>query len=66
MKTESSTTFEYAANSVNDFAGKLSRDLGTEDSIRVMWLSATLFFIVGGYWLLRSIKDPIIGIIDGV
>jgi hypothetical protein len=37
-----------------------------EDKIRVLWLSFTLFFTVGGYWLLRSIKDPIISIIDGV
>jgi hypothetical protein len=38
----------------------------SEDNIRVMWLSITLFFTVGGYWLLRSLKDPIISIIDGV
>jgi len=25
-----------------------------------------LFFVVGGYWLLRSLKDPIISVIDGV
>ena len=37
-----------------------------EDQIRVLWLSITLFFTVGGYWLLRSLKDPIISIIDGV
>ena len=50
--------------------GKLSETIiGTRDStdsIRVLWLSAILFFTVGGYWLLRSIKDPIISIIDGV
>ncbi len=37
-----------------------------EDFWRVLWLSGTLFFIVGGYWLLRSLKDPIISAIDGV
>ena len=26
----------------------------------------TLFFVVGGYWLLRSLKDPIMSVIDGV
>jgi hypothetical protein len=25
-----------------------------------------LFFVVGGYWLLRSLKDPIMSVIDGV
>ena len=34
--------------------------------LRVIWLSSTLFFIVGGYWLLRSLKDPIMSVIDGV
>lgn len=37
-----------------------------DDQLRVLWLSTTLFFTVGGYWLLRSLKDPIISIIDGV
>ena len=36
------------------------------DFFKVMWLSGTLFFVVGGYWLLRSLKDPIISVIDGV
>jgi len=31
-----------------------------------VWLSSTLFFVVGGYWLLRSLKDPIMSAIDGV
>eukprot|EP00606_Chrysophyceae_sp_TOSAG23-5_P001634 GSChrysophyteH2.ASY1.ANO1.1409.1 assembled CDS len=37
-----------------------------EDFFKVLWLSGTLFFVVGGYWLLRSLKDPIISAIDGV
>lgn len=36
------------------------------DFFKVLWLSGTLFFVVGGYWLLRSLKDPIISVIDGV
>ena len=36
------------------------------DFFKVLWLSSTLFFVVGGYWLLRSLKDPIISVIDGV
>ena len=36
------------------------------DFLKVIWLSSTLFFVVGGYWLLRSLKDPIISVIDGV
>jgi AAA family ATP:ADP antiporter len=33
---------------------------------KVLWLSITVFFIVGGYWLLRSLKDPIMSVINGV
>jgi len=45
---------------------RMMGDANGEDQIRVAWLSGTLFFIVGGYWLLRSIKDPIMTAIDGV
>lgn len=38
----------------------------TDEKMRLFWLAATLFFIIGGYWLLRSIKDPIIATINGV
>lgn len=47
-------------------ANKITGDLEGEDLIRVIWLSTTLFFVVGGYWLLRSLKDPIMSVIDGV
>ena len=42
--------------------GKMTKD----EKVRLFWLAATLFFIIGGYWLLRSIKDPIIATINGV
>jgi len=45
---------------------RLTGDLDGEDLVRVLWLSSTLFFVVGGYWLLRSLKDPIMSAIDGV
>jgi hypothetical protein len=45
---------------------RVSGDLSGDDFVRVMWLSSTLFFVVGGYWLLRSLKDPIMSVIDGV
>lgn len=57
---------------VTKFMEKLNRRMNSglftfdDERIRVMWLSTTLFFTVGGYWLLRSLKDPIISIIDGV
>lgn len=47
---------------VNNVTGELEG----EDLLRVIWLSGTLFFVVGGYWLLRSLKDPIMSVIDGV
>mmetsp|Transcript_7570 Transcript_7570/g.10873 ORF Transcript_7570/g.10873 Transcript_7570/m.10873 type:complete len:664 (-) Transcript_7570:74-2065(-) len=36
------------------------------ETIRTMVLSSTLFFMIGGYWLLRSLKDPIITHLCGV
>lgn len=51
------------------FESFMDRVLGEgsfEEKLRVFWLSGTLFFIVGAYWLLRSIKDPIMSAIDGV
>ncbi|CAM9492176.1 unnamed protein product [Pylaiella littoralis] len=41
-------------------------DLHPSDRLRVAWLAGTLFFIIGGYWLLRSLKDPIVATIVGV
>jgi AAA family ATP:ADP antiporter len=61
---------ETLSQRANDYLNRamraISRELEGEDRIRVLWLSFTLFFTVGGYWLLRSIKDPIISTIDGV
>jgi len=37
-----------------------------EEKLRLVWLSSTLFFIIGGYWLLRSLKDPVIATVCGV
>jgi AAA family ATP:ADP antiporter len=45
---------------------KLYGDLPVEERWRVAWLAGTLFFIIGGYWLLRSLKDPIVSTIVGV
>ena len=45
---------------------RVTGDLDGDELIRVLWLSSTLFFVVGGYWLLRSLKDPIMSAINGV
>lgn len=50
----------------DDLRRKVTGDLDGDDLLKVLWLSSTLFFVVGGYWLLRSLKDPIISVIDGV
>ena len=34
--------------------------------LRTLCLSSTLFFMIGGYWLLRSLKDPVLTAICGV
>ena len=61
-ETFSQKANDYLERAVNAISGELDG----EDRLRVLWLSATLFFTVGGYWLLRSIKDPIISTINGV
>ena len=55
-----------ASEYLDTFTRRVTGDLDGEDLIRVVWLSGTLFFVVGGYWLLRSLKDPIMSAIDGV
>lgn len=62
MKTVSSKASEY----LDKISRRVTGDLHGEDLVRVAWLSSTLFFVVGGYWLLRSLKDPIMSTIDGV
>jgi AAA family ATP:ADP antiporter len=34
--------------------------------LRTLCLSSTLFFMIGGYWLLRSLKDPVLTALCGV
>ncbi len=34
--------------------------------LRTLCLSATLFFMIGGYWLMRSLKDPVLTALCGV
>lgn len=36
------------------------------DQVRVLFLSLTLFFIIGGYWLLRSLKDAVLSSLVGL
>lgn len=55
-----------ASEMIDSIVRKLSNDLEGDELLKVCWLSGTLFFIVGGYWLLRSLKDPIISVINGV
>lgn len=40
--------------------------LPLSEMIRTMTLASTLFFMIGGYWLLRSLKDPILTALCGV
>lgn len=34
--------------------------------LKTLCLSSTLFFMIGGYWLLRSLKDPVLSALCGV
>ncbi len=66
-RTQGTKTYASRASEYFDsLSRKVTNDLGGDDFVRVAWLSVTLFFVVGGYWLLRSLKDPIMAAIDGV
>ncbi|TFJ83261.1 hypothetical protein NSK_005423 [Nannochloropsis salina CCMP1776] len=41
-------------------------EMAPRDLVRVCWFAGTLFFIIGGYWLLRSLKDSVMVAINGV
>ena len=62
METKTNVATEYLDRVLRRITG----DLEGDDLLRVLWLSSTLFFVVGGYWLLRTLKDPIMSVIDGV
>lgn len=66
QKMGTQTVSSRATAYLDKMVRKVTGDLEGEDLIRVLWLSSTLFFIVGGYWLLRSLKDPIMSVINGV
>jgi len=40
--------------------------LPPRETLRTLCLSLTLFFMIGGYWLLRSLKDPVLTALCGV
>jgi len=40
--------------------------LPPKEMIRILTLATTLFFMIGGYWLLRSLKDPVLMALCGV
>ncbi|GKY98700.1 hypothetical protein MPSEU_000826300 [Mayamaea pseudoterrestris] len=40
--------------------------LPVSEMLRTLCLASTLFFMIGGYWLMRSLKDPILTALCGV
>jgi hypothetical protein len=42
------------------------KDLALTEFVRTLHLASTLFFMIGGYWLLRSLKDPVLTALCGV
>mmetsp|Transcript_16272 Transcript_16272/g.32726 ORF Transcript_16272/g.32726 Transcript_16272/m.32726 type:complete len:775 (+) Transcript_16272:172-2496(+) len=40
--------------------------LPPREMVRTLCLAMTLFFLIGGYWLLRSLKDPVLTALCGV
>lgn len=41
-------------------------DLPISEMLRTLTLASTLFFMIGGYWTLRSLKDPVLTALCGV
>mmetsp|Transcript_21892 Transcript_21892/g.28338 ORF Transcript_21892/g.28338 Transcript_21892/m.28338 type:complete len:636 (+) Transcript_21892:232-2139(+) len=41
-------------------------DLPISEMLRTLCLASTLFFMIGGYWTLRSLKDPVLMALNGV
>ena len=41
-------------------------DLPVSEMLRTLCLASTLFFMIGGYWTLRSLKDPVLTALCGV
>lgn len=66
QKMGTKTMTSRASEFIDKITRKVTGDLEGDDLMRVLWLSSTLFFIVGGYWLLRSLKDPIMSVVNGV
>jgi len=46
-------------------ACKIWGDIPHEDFHRIIWFAFILFFLISGYWLLRSLKDSIVIAING-
>lgn len=65
-KMGTTTVSSRASEYFDKLVRKVTGNLEGEDLMKVIWLSGTLFFVVGGYWLLRSLKDPIMSVINGV
>lgn len=66
QKMGTKTVTSRATEMMDKVIRKISGNLEGDELLKVSWLSGTLFFVVGGYWLLRSLKDPIMSAIDGV
>lgn len=66
QRMNTSTFSERASQQMERMLDRVRSSMEGEDFLRVIWLSSTLFFVVGGYWLLRSLKDPIMAGISGV
>ncbi len=69
---------DYSMQERNSTLGKVKKNLlvahrylygdklPPSETIRTLCLSMTLFFMIGGYWLLRSLKDPVLTALCGV
>jgi len=65
------TPLERQLNSMirlfRSFYNRLYGDsLPPSEMLRTICLASTLFFMIGGYWLLRSLKDPVLTALCGV
>jgi AAA family ATP:ADP antiporter len=60
-------TWERVSHTLKKIYIRLYGDhLPPSEMLRTLCLASTLFFMIGGYWLLRSLKDPILTALCGV
>ena len=66
LMTGSGTLFKLQCMLLSLHTKLYGSKLPPRETLRTLCLSSVLFFMIGGYWLLRSLKDPVLTALCGV